>query len=278
MFFKVMFLVILLWSGDTYAQVEITSEKEEKSPQTVQAVDPNAPAPEAQVKIRIPHSERTKGNVLDATLDFLFSRSLKKIEDMDITYDFFEVGSEYDLIFKNFKIDLKRSDAKGLIKMQKLVINFTEFMEFLKSKKIASSKIIAEKVLIDLKLIKQVDIQETNQAQKEGNKQTAATTKTKETSRQLKFSADELLLKNVFFIFLKNEVRDGKENDIETVIGKGIRASLSNPKEKYAVSEVELNGVVLPNSVVKRVRIASAKVKGKEYKDIDSFLKAIRQQ
>lgn len=40
------------------------------------AADPDAPAPEASIKLRIPHSQRTKENILDSVLDFAFVQFL----------------------------------------------------------------------------------------------------------------------------------------------------------------------------------------------------------
>ncbi|MBO4644622.1 MAG: hypothetical protein J5716_08465 [Alphaproteobacteria bacterium] len=255
MLLKIVLFVFLL-SGGAYAQETPAAQ-----------ADPATPAPETGVRIRIPHSERTKGNILDAALDFVFMRSFKQFKGLDITYDFFEVDSNYDLNFTNFKVEVKRSNAQGTISVQKIVINFSEFMTFLKSRKALTSKVLLEKLAVDLKLIKKKN--------KDGTE--------KEKTRRLKISSKEVFIKDMLVYAPSEEdaepEKDTKEEKlrIKQATGKESKVSLSNPAEKYAASSFELNDIVVTfDDSSERVEVSSAKANGKSYENVSSFLKAIR--
>ena len=142
-------------------------------------------------------------------------------------------------------------------------------MEFLKSRKIVTSKVVLKKLSADLKLIKQKE-----------NPENQEKTKKTEISRRLNLSASEVTLQDVFLFFLKNEASEaseGKDSDVGTATGKNVKVTLSDPVEKYAASSVELKNIILPEDASGKIKISSAKANGKEYKDLPSFLQAIKQ-
>ena len=242
-FFKVL-IVFLLW---TQAAPCETLQAENKSA--------DAPAPPASVHISVPHSERTKGNFMDIALDFLFSRFFKMYKDFDITYDFFEINTERDLVFTNFKVKSLRSDVAGTVVAQKVVFDFSDFMNALKSQRASTSKIGLEKVSGNLKIGRPV----------KGGK----------VFRDAKFKADQVTLKDVVLaVWAKGSSPDKLAEEIS---GKNVSVTITNPSEKYAASSVEVKGLKPPHGKIKSLTFSSATVDGREYTDVLSFLKAVRQ-
>ena len=56
----------------------------------------------------------------------------------------------------------------------------------------------------------------------------------------------------------------------------GLVLNLTKPDEKYAVAFTEIKDLVLPKGKVDEFRFSSATIKGINYTDRDSFLKAIK--
>ena len=114
-FFKIMFFVFV-FVGTAEPSLAETS-----------AVDPNMPAPESPIKLRIPHSNRTRANLLDAVIDFALTQYFKLFKNATISYDFFEIDTNYDLNFTNFSIKLHQPSLNGTISAPKIKVNFKEF-------------------------------------------------------------------------------------------------------------------------------------------------------
>ncbi len=221
------------------------------------AGDPNAPAPEAPIKLRIPHSQRTKDNILDSVLDFAFVQYFKLFKNAKISYDFFEIDKNYDLNFTGFTIQITRPDLQGNIVFPKAKINLSEFLAFIKGKQLMVSQIELTGPSADMTLIEE----------KQGGEQ----------KRSLKYSAEKMTMKNILMPIIKETQNEKQSMTVGTVSAEKASLGLSNPREKYAVSSVEIKDFVLSEEGIDRISFSSAETGGKVYTDRAAFLRAIRQ-
>ncbi len=244
-FFKIMFFVFV-FVGTAEPSLAETS-----------AVDPNMPAPESPIKLRIPHSNRTKANLLDAVIDFALTQYFKLFKNATISYDFFEIDTNYDLNFTNFSIKLHQPSLNGTISAPKIKVNFKEFLAFIKGDGLVLPRIEITKPSVDLTLV-------------EKNGET-------EKKRSLKSAADKIMLEKIYPTVSKRQHYRIVELKVESMSGVKISVTLSNPKEKYAVSQVVMKDVLLPEKI-KNLTFSSIEADGKTYTDRAAFLQAIRQQ
>lgn len=225
------------------------------------AADPNAPAPQSPIQVRLLHSPRTKDNILDSVLDFAFVQFFKLFKDVEISYDFFEVDINGNLNFTNFKVKTSRPSLQGIATISKININLREFLTFIKGKQLVISKIVLTDVSADMTLVEEKD--------------------KKEKKRSLKYSAKQMTLNNVVLDEFGNrqEKKKSKAYDVsaKTVSAEKASLSLSNPREKYAVSSAEITDFVLSDEGIDRISFSSAETGGKVYTDRAAFLQAIRQ-
>lgn len=221
------------------------------------AGDPNAPAPEASLKLRIPHSQRTKDNILDSVLDFAFVQYFKLFKNAKISYDFFEVDKNYDLNFTGFTIQITRPDLQGNIVFAKAKINLSEFLAFIKGKQLMVSQIELIGSSADMTLIEK----------KQGGEQ----------KRSLKYSAEKMTMKNILMPIIKDTQNKKQSMTVGTVSAEKASLNLSNPREKYAASSAEIKDFVLSEEGIDRISFSSAETGGKVYTDRAAFLRAIRQ-
>lgn len=219
------------------------------------------PAEPSPVKISVPHSERTKGNILDSALDFIFVRFFKKFKDVDVDYGFFEINAQRELVFTNFSVKSRNPFAQGTVAAQKIVIGFSDFMKALQAGKIETSQVILEKVSGDLNIV-------------ERKKKADENDSVREKRRRLKFTAGQVILKDVVWAFLE------KVSDSVTVIGSvtgtNAAATLSDPEEKYAASSVEVKEIKVKDG--KEFIFSKATVNGKEYDTREAFFKALKRK
>ena len=119
-FFKITFFVLnfIFTQSVSAAQTD----------QIVKQVDLNAPAPESPIQIRIPHSDRTRENLLDSILDFILIHYFKHFKNTEISYEFFEIDRNYDLNFTNFTVKVTHPDVTGTIVISKVTVKFDEFL------------------------------------------------------------------------------------------------------------------------------------------------------
>ena len=232
------------------------------------AVDANAPASASPLQIGIPHSGRTKGNLLDAGLDFMFSLFFKRFKDFEISYDFFEVNALQDLQFTNFKVVSKHPDARGTFLVKKAVVDFADFMETLKAQKATLSKIGLESVSGDFSVVETVKKTRTDADGKN------VTVKEKK-ARRVVFSAASVQLKNVLLASWSNS---SDEVVAGVAAGRDAKVILSDPDETYAASSVEVREISVPNGKLDKTVFSSATVDGKEYRDAASFLQAVKKK
>lgn len=221
------------------------------------AGDPNAPAPEASLKLRIPHSQRTKDNILDSVLDFAFIQYFKLFKNAKISYDFFEIDKNYDLNFTGFTIQITRPDLQGNIVFPKAKINLSEFLAFIKGKQLMVSQIELIGSSADMTLIEK----------KQGGEQ----------KRSLKYSAEKMTMKNILMPIIKDTQNKKQSMTVGTVSAEKASLNLSNPREKYAASSAEIKDFVLSEEGIDRISFSSAETGGKVYTDRAAFLRAIRQ-
>lgn len=221
------------------------------------AGDPNAPAPEASLKLRIPHSQRTKDNILDSVLDFAFVQYFKLFKNAKISYDFFEIDKNYDLNFTGFTIQITRPDLQGNIVFAKAKINLSEFLAFIKGKQLMVSQIELIGSSADMTLIEK----------KQGGEQ----------KRSLKYSAEKMTMKNILMPIIKDTQNKKQSMTVGTVSAEKASLGLSNPREKYAASSAEIKDFVLSEEGIDRISFSSAETGGKVYTDRAAFLRAIRQ-
>ena len=215
-------------------------------------VDPNKPAPPSPIQLRIPHSQRTRANVLDSMIDFLLTQYFKLFENAAISYDYFEIDKAFDLNFTNFTVKITRSDIQGTVVISKAKVNFDEFLAFIKGKKLLISKLELTKPSVDMTLIEN------------------------EKKRSLKYSAEKMMLNNIsLFLVLKK----GQKEDINigSVSAEKAALVLSNPAEKYSVSAAQMKDVLLLDKNFNQFSFSSVDVDGKTYTDRSAFLQAIRQ-
>ena len=243
-------LALLFLSNSAVAQTQGVSE-----------ADLNKSAPESPVQVKIPHSERTRGNILDAALDFLFIRFFNRFEGVDISYDFFEIDAQRNLAFKNFKIKVMHSGVKGDISFSKVLLDLSEFMETIKNSKMEISKIVFEKTKADLVLTR---------------KKSDASGQQKEYQRRLNVSADELILQNFLLAIWDEGHREGEQVVFGRALTKNAKLSVSNPNEKYFAASASMKDISVS---VKHgtVRFSSAEADGKKYDNLSAFLKAVKQ-
>ena len=244
-FFKIMLFLFV------FAGVAETSRAQ------TPAADPNAPAPEAPIKLRIPHSQRTKDNILDSVLDFAFVQYFKLFKNAKISYDFFEIDKNYDLNFTGFTIQITRPDLQGNIVFPKAKINLSEFLAFIKGKQLMVSQIELTGPSADMTLIEK----------KQGGEQ----------KRSLKYSAEKMTMKNILMPIIKETQNEKQSMTVGTVSAEKASVGLSNPREKYAVSSAEIKDFVLSEEGIDRISFSSAETGGKVYTDRAAFLRAIRQ-
>lgn len=250
-FFKMIFFVLSF----TFMQSVASAQTDP----VVEQVDLNAPAPESPIQIRIPHSDRTRENLLDSILDFILIHYFKHFKNTEISYEFFEVDRNYDLNFTNFVVKVKHPDVTGTIVISKVKVKFDEFLSFLKEKKIIVSRVLFYNVSADM----------TMGQGPEGKKD----------KRSLKVFAKKLTLKNVLMTAFgkENEKINGQDVHIGNVLIDQAELTLSDPKEKYVTTSAELTDVVLPEAVLDKFTFSTVKVGGKTYSDRKEFLQAIKQ-
>ena len=249
-FFKIL-LVFLLWTEAV--------RSETVAPENASLDAPASPSP---LQVSVPHSERTKENFLDAALDFLFMRFFKLYKGLEITYGFFEINSQRDLVFTNFKVKSSRPEATGTVVAQKVVFDFSDFMNTLKSQKSSLSKVEIENVSGDLKVADKVKKSEKNPSGKK--------------LRHVRFKAEAVTLKDVTLALWARNARP--DTLAEEVSGKNIRVTISDPLERYAASSVKVEGLKLPSGKIENMTFSSATVDGKGIADGFSFLKAVKRQ
>ena len=247
-FFKIFFFILIFISIPGIVRSETAKE-----------IDPATPAPESPVQLRIPHSQRTKDNVLDSVVDFILTRYFRLFEDkhVDISYKFFEIDQNYDLNFTDFTVNISLPTLQGKAVVPKLKLNLDEFLAFIKGKKLMISKAELNDLSADMTLIET----------KDGS----------EKKRVLKSSAKKIIMTDILLSVLKDQQSKTQDATFGSVKVDEASLSLSNPKEKYAVSDAEMKDIVLPNGLISKVSFSSVKVGEKIYTDQKTFLQAIKQ-
>ena len=244
-FFKIiLFVFIFVGAKDVQSQTPVT-------------VDPDTPAPPSPIQLRIPHSERTRDNIMDSLVDFALVRFFKIFKNTEITYDFFEIDRNYDLNFTNFTVKVQLPNVQGNVVFSKMKINFDEFFPFLKQKKFIFSKVELTGVSVNM----------TISEKKEEKKQ----------NRQLNYSAQNMILKKVHVTFEKDKQHRSKDITLASVVVDDAFLTLTNPNEKYAVSHAEMDNIVLPHKVIKDFTFSKVEADGKVFTDRMGFLQAIKQ-
>ncbi|MCQ2915048.1 MAG: hypothetical protein MJ247_07640 [Alphaproteobacteria bacterium] len=89
----------------------------------IQKHDPNEPLPESNVRINIPHSNRTKDNMLESFMDFTFNKVFSSFEDLEIKYSSFEMVGFTLIKFKDVNIKSNKTLAKGKIHFDTLTLD-----------------------------------------------------------------------------------------------------------------------------------------------------------
>ena len=116
----------------------------------VRAQTDDTPLPEAEYKLSIPHSERTKANLADSLLDFLLTQAFSRLKDISVSYDFFELQPQGVLHFTNFSIQMNRASAQGNVKFASFTVDAKELLSFLNTRAVALGKIEMQGVLANL--------------------------------------------------------------------------------------------------------------------------------
>ena len=262
-FLHVLFFALFLYDGACFAEEQTPLPASATSESDV--ADPNAPAPAPSLQIRVPHSERTKGNLLDSALDFLFVSFFKSVKSAEISYDFFEIDRHFDLVFTNMKAVFSRPDIKGTVVCSKIVVSFSEFMNVVKTKKLILSKAEIDGVSVDL------DLPETSPGKK------------KPQNRKLDVSIKKAVLENVLIGSIKEKKvaekeRNAKEIAVKKVTAENFDMTLSNPTEKYKASNIVINDVFMVGNKVDTTNFGSMQVNGREYPERDAMIKALKQR
>ncbi len=119
-------------------------------PFPVCAQSPDTPLPEADFKINLPQSGRTKDNIADIVLDFLLTKAFARLKDATVAYDFFEVGEQGMLNFSNFSLELAKPSAKGTIIFKKMSVGAKELLAFLETHTVMLGQVSVRDVVADL--------------------------------------------------------------------------------------------------------------------------------
>ena len=217
------------------------------------AQSPDDPAPDSPVQIRLPHSARTKENVLDSVLDFTLTQFFKLFKKADVSYDFMEVEQGGRLVFTNFTVVLKANSVQGTVAAQKMDVGFREFLTFVQKNKLMLSQTVLTGVTLDV------------------------TVKKGETdSRSIKGSAARVELEKTETAILVKDPNDKEPFKITfaSAAVQNARLTATNPAEKYAAESARLEQAAIVGG---KVSFAAASTGGKSFADMASFLQAVRQ-
>lgn len=118
----------------------------------VRAQTDDTPLPEAEYKISVPHSERTKANFADSLLDFLLTKAFSRLKDISVSYDFFELQPQGVLHFTGFSIQMNRASAQGNVSFSSFTVDAKELLSFLDTRAVALGKIEMRGVSADLRV------------------------------------------------------------------------------------------------------------------------------
>ena len=195
-------------------------------------------------------------------LDFLFIRFFNRYPGVNISYDFFEIDSQKNLSFKNFTAKITRPDVQGSVVVDNILVDFSEFMNVIKSSKAEISKINLERVSGDMEIIKSQTEQPAG--------------KTQENRRQLKISVREIELRKFILAFWG--AGQNPDQALCDASARDFRLSLSNPTEEYAAASAIVNGIVFKEKKTASVTFSSAEVDGKKYDTPQELLKAIKRK
>lgn len=245
-----------------------------------QTADPKAPAPAASSTIRIPHSERTKDNILDALIDFTLTKAFARLQDLKISYEFFEIDRTGALNFTNVSALVDKAPVKGQITVKKVKVNFTEFMSFLKEQKLIMKEVFFETVKADMTISEEtVRIEETaviTPQQTTAGIEAQAGTK----SRRLKFSAGNMKLENVNPVAIargtEQENSQEKVFEIGGISAENASLTLTNPKADYSAARASVKDLRIPRGSLTKMTVSSAEADGKTYPDINALLQALK--
>lgn len=242
--------------------------------------DPKAPAPAAQSTIRIPHSERTKDNILDALIDLALTKAFARLQDLKITYGFFEIDRTGVLNFTDVAVDVDRAPVKGKITVKKIRVNFTEFMSFLKEQKVTIKDARFETIRADMTLCEEtVQVEEAAAVTPEQTAVAiAAQAGTK--SRKLKFSAEKMQLENINPVAVARgkEQQEAQEKAFEIggISAEKASLTLSDPAENYRAAKASVRDLRIPRGNLMKMTVSSAEADGREYPDINALLQALK--
>lgn len=217
------------------------------------AQSPDDPAPDSPVQIRLPHSARTKENVLDSVLDFTLTQFFKLFKKADVSYDFMEVEQGGRLVFTNFTVVLKANSVQGTVAAQKMDVGFREFLTFVQKNKLMLSQTVLTGVTLDVTV-------------KKGEAE----------SRSIKGSAARVELEKTETAILVKDPNDKEPFKITFASAsvQNARLTATNPAEKYAAESARLDQAAIVGG---KVSFAAASTGGKSFADMASFLQAVRQ-
>lgn len=244
------------------------------------ADNPKAPAPAAPSTIRIPHSERTKDNILDALIDLALTKAFARLQDLKISYEFFEIDRTGALNFTNVSVDVDRAPVKGKVTAKKIKVDFTEFMSFLKEQKLVMKEVLFENVKADMIVSEETVRIEEEAAVTAQQTAVAITEQAGIKSRQLKFSAAKMKLENVNPVAVARGREQEKAQEKVFEIG-GISAekallTLSGPKENFQAQQASVKDLRIPRGSLTKMTVSSAQADGKTYPDISALLQALK--
>lgn len=217
------------------------------------AQSPDDPAPDSPVQVRLPHSSRTKENVLDSVLDFTLTQFFKLFKKADVSYDFMEVEQGGRLVFTNFAVVLKANSVQGTVAAQKMDVGFREFLTFVQKNKLMLSQTVLTDVTLDVTV-------------KKGGAD----------SRSIKGTAARVELEKTETAIVVKDPNDKEPFKITFASAAVQNAWLTatNPAEKYAAENARLDQVAIVGG---KVSFAAASTGGKSFTDMASFLQAVRQ-
>lgn len=219
--------------------------------------DPDAPAPESPVKIRLLHSERTKDNIADSVADFMLTQFVKRFKGLDISYRFLEIDANRDLVLSDFKIVVNRLNVQGTFTAAKLKVDFSEVGKWIREQKFVLTRVDLNDVKADMTLY----------------------AKNGDAKRGARWRAREVVLNGVPAGAVVNDPNN-KIPSVLTIDSAALRdaaLSLSNPDEKFTAGRAELTKISMPNAALNALQFERAVVDGREYAGRDAFFKAARQ-
>ena len=183
------------------------------------AQSPDTPLPEADFKITLPQSGRTKDNIADIVLDFLLTKAFSRLKNATVSYDFFELGEQGMLHFSNFSLQLEKPSVSGKITFKKLTIGAKELLAFLETHAVMLGKVAVQDAVAGLTIGKQ--------------------------QKKVVFTARELSVEQLRLARFSHDSKDKSNEEIAAQRVSGTKALYKTPSHCYRADSFSAENTVV---------------------------------